>query len=224
LQGHAIVVDRFASVDIAYCVLKISTAKEYSMKLKLAAIATLSIVLFAALLSQIDHAGAFSTGITGFSGQNSVYCSTCHNDPTAIVPTVTMYGPRMVLPGTTSNYTLKISGGQALNPASPAPGGGLNVSASDGALDILMSATDTQLLNSQITHTMRKDIDANGDVIFEFEWTAPAMPSDETLYGAGNSVNGNGNNQGDAAAITTLDIYVVTSLPTPEAFVPFIVK
>lgn len=194
------------------------------MKLKLTLIATLSILLFAAFLSQFDSVRAFSGGISGFSGQGDIYCNVCHNDVTAIVPTVTLSGPQIVLPGSSHTYTLKISGGQALNPDAPAPGGGLDVSASDGVLSILLGATDTQMELDEITHTMRKPIDANGDVFFSFEWAAPGSASIETLYGAGNSVNGNGTNQGDAAATTTLTIYVVDELPPPQAYIPIALK
>ncbi|MCO5193946.1 MAG: hypothetical protein M9928_05370 [Anaerolineae bacterium] len=194
------------------------------MKFKITIIATLSMLLIAAFLLQTHSVGALSTGISGFSGKDSIYCNACHNDATAIVPTVTMFGPQIVLPGSTHTYTLKISGGQALNPAAPAPGGGLDVAASAGALSILAGATDTRVESGEITHTMRKPVDANGDVFFSFEWTAPGSASVETLYGAGNSVNGNGTNQGDAANITTLDIYVVDELPPPQAYVPIAIK
>jgi hypothetical protein len=195
------------------------------MKLRIAIVTTVSLALFAFFLAQIPHAGAFSSGIIGFSGQSGAYCIACHNDASATVPTVTLSGPTFVLGGTTNTYQLKISGGQALNPTPGlTPGGGLNVAASAGDLNIVPLATDTQLIDSQIAHTMRKDIDGQGNVTFAFEWTAPITPTIETLYGAGNSVNGDGTNQGDAAETTTLVIHVVDELLPPQNYMPIVIK
>lgn len=176
------------------------------------AIALLGVVVFAG----VHTLGAFSSGVVGRSGNPETNggstCSGCHQGGTE--PTVTLSGDTAVAVGETVRYTLTISGGQADDASAPNPGGGFNVSASGGALAPLSDATDVQAMpfpNTslvEVTHTEPKPVDGMGEVVFEFQWTAPGVPGDVTLYGAGNSVNGNFSPTGDAAATDQLTITV----------------
>lgn len=160
----------------------------------------LSIVLFVLLYS---FAFAFSGGQINYSGNpehnGGLTCNNCHSG--GVVPDVVLEGPTAVDPGQWLTYTLTISGGQEV-------AGGLNVSATGGVLTTTTSATDTQILFDQLTHTMPKSVAENGSVSFTFRWQAPITPSTVTLYGAGNSVNLMDATSGDAANNDALTIQV----------------
>lgn len=147
----------------------------------------------------VPYVFGFSTGITGFSGMNGGNsCNNCHQG--GITPEVTIAGPQVMLPGATQIYSLTISGGQEIS-------GGLGVAVTDG--DLLSLGSDTQLSGNEIIHTAPKSANQDGDVVFSYTWTAPVITGTVTMYGAGNSVNGNGSNSGDAAGLTTLSIRVM---------------
>lgn len=152
-------------------------------------------------ISAVQYVFGLSTGITGLSGMNGGNsCNLCHYD--GITPEVSITGPQIVLPGTTQIYSLTISGGQEIS-------GGLNVAVTSG--NLLSLSSETQLLLDEITHTAPKSVNQDGAVVFSYAWTAPNITGTVpiTMYGAGNSVNGNGNNSGDAAGLTTLSITVM---------------
>ncbi|MBX3058648.1 MAG: hypothetical protein KF770_19455 [Anaerolineae bacterium] len=147
----------------------------------------------------VQYAFSFSTGIAGFSGMNGGNsCNNCHHS--GVTPEVSIRGPQVVLPGGTQIYNLVISGGQET-------AGGLNVAVTEGSL--LSLSDETKLINGEIAHTAPKTINQEGDVVFSYAWTAPVITGTVTMYGAGNSVNGNGSNSGDAAGLTTLSIVVM---------------
>jgi hypothetical protein len=146
-------------------------------------------------------------GISGFSGQFGTDCNSCHSGGTA--PTVELTGPVYVLLDSTRKYTFTVSGGQAF-------AAGLDVSTDAGAL--VASETGTHLDNSEVTHDAPKLVDGAGVATFTFDLTAPSSTGPLTLYAAGNSVDGNGRNFGDAAATTTLQVEVVDNL---TSFVEF---
>jgi len=157
-------------------------------------------------------AEAFPSGITGYSGNpatnGGAICTNCHSG--GIVPTVTLSGPASVAPGATNSYALTISGGQRV-------GGGLDVSATGGSL--ASAGSDTQVQGGEITQRSPKAADAGGNVVFNFNWTAPLSPGAVTMYGAGNSVNLSGGTSGDNAAKSSLAI-VVQAPPTPTPAPP----
>ncbi len=147
----------------------------------------------------VQYVFSFSTGIAGFSGMNGGNsCNNCHHS--GVTPEVSISGSQVVLPGDTQIYTLIISGGQET-------AGGLNVAVTDGSL--LSLSGETQLINGEIAHTTPKSANQDGDVVFSYAWTAPVITGTVTMYGAGNSVNGNGSNSGDAAGLTALSIVVM---------------
>lgn len=163
----------------------------------------------------IDSSGG-RVGASGNPEQGGQTCARCHSG--GVVPEVGLDGPMAVAPGSTHAFTLTISGGQEA-------GGGLNVSATDGLLAVLDGATDVQVREGEITHTEPKDADAGGDVVFSFLWQAPSAAGEVMLYGAGNSVDLNGNTAGDGVDTAALSIDVVpeqgpTETPTPTAGPP----
>ncbi|WP_141592195.1 MXAN_6652 family MXYO-CTERM-anchored protein [Myxococcus sp. AB056] len=156
-------------------------------------------VVSACLVS--GSAFANSMGISGRSGKqgSSLTCAECHTGGSA--PTVTIEGPTTLAPGATGNYTLVVRGG-------PAAGAGYNVAVSDNG-GTLNPGTGSYKLSGEVTH---KNIQAfsGGEARFDFTLVAPSTPGTVTLYGAGNSVNENGTDQGDASAATTLNVNVAT--------------
>ena len=178
----------------------------------------LTITLTAVLLTLLitNWAWGFPTGMTGYSGDPATgnrTCSFCHSG--GIVPTVTFQGPTLVLPNTLATYTLTIAGGQEV-------AGGFNISATDGVLDVLSGATDSQKLGEELTHTAPKAVDQHGRVHFSFQWQAPATSGQIILYGAGNSVDNMNGHLGDAAQATTLSIQVANSFES--IYLPLIIQ
>lgn len=160
----------------------------------------LLIIVFIGVMSlgAFQYVYSFPEGITGFSGMSGSNCNQCHSG--GITPEVTIEGPQVVVPNSTHTYRLIIAGGQEIS-------GGLDVAVTNG--NLLSLGADTQLLNDEITHTAPKSINQDREVVFTYSWTAPSITETITMYGAGNSVDGNGSNSGDAADVTTLSIEVI---------------
>ncbi|NVI98372.1 hypothetical protein HV824_09585 [Myxococcus sp. AM009] len=155
-------------------------------------------VVSACLVS--GSAFANSAGISGQSGKqgSSLTCAACHTGGGS-APTVTIEGPTTLAPGATGNYTLVIRGG-------PASGAGYNVAVSDNG-GTLTPGTGSIRLSGEVTHRTIQAF-SGGAARFDFTLVAPSTPGSVTLYGAGNSVNDNGTEQGDASAATTLNVTV----------------
>ncbi|HRI46876.1 MAG TPA: T9SS type A sorting domain-containing protein [Ignavibacteriaceae bacterium] len=128
---------------------------------------------------------AYSTGITGVTPKNGVGCN-CHNPTSSSNVNVVISGPTQLTPNQMAEYTLTVSGG-------PLVAAGTNIAASVGTLT---AGTGMQKIGDELTHTSPKQA-VDGIVTFTFNYTAPATPQTITLYGAGNSVNLNGGNDGD---------------------------
>ncbi|MFY2563576.1 MXAN_6652 family MXYO-CTERM-anchored protein [Corallococcus terminator] len=143
---------------------------------------------------------AYSTGQTGYSGKDSALTcasSTCHSVSGA-TPTVTIEGPSSLEPGQTGTYALVITGGPAIR-------GGFNV-ATDGTAT-LTAGSGSKKVSGELTHTQPKAF-TSGTVRFDFTLVAPSTATTLTLFGAGNSTNGNTEDTGDASAVTTLKVKV----------------
>ena len=166
-----------------------------------------TIVVALAMLAMGGTAFADQGGRTGRSGNpatgGGATCSSCHSG--GIAPTVTLTGPTTVAPGSVNVYTLTISGGQRVS-------GGLDVSATAGTLASI-AGEGTRLQSLEITHSTDKPVNAAGNVVFNFNWTAPASGS-AILYGAGVSSDGDGSENGDGVARTTLAIAVAAAPAT----------
>lgn len=142
-------------------------------------------------------------GRVGFSSNpatnGGATCIACHATG-APTPAVVLQGPTAVTAGTTNLYTLTISGG-------PAQTGGLNVSASNNRGLLLPTGPDTQALLSELTHSAPKAFSGN-QAVFTFAWTAPTFNDTVTLYGAGNSSDGQQSLSGDGIGTNSLTIQV----------------
>jgi hypothetical protein len=150
---------------------------------------------------------AYEDGVLGASGkENGYYCRNCHAGGT--VPTVVFEGPTTITPGSTATFRFAISSHSEAQIAA-----GLDVAVSGGILG-LVEGEDTHLQFNEVTHDVPAANDTNAQATFEFTWKAPASEGTYTLFGAGCSVNGNDQRTGDAAARTTYEIVVSSTLPT----------
>jgi MYXO-CTERM domain-containing protein len=142
---------------------------------------------------------ANSTGITGRSGkQNGLSCtaSGCHGGGSS-TPTVTLEGPTALSAGQTGQYSLIITGG-------PGVKAGMNV-AVDGAT--LTAGSGSKVVAGELTHSLPKGF-TDGSARFDFSLVAPATNGTYKVFAAGNSVNGNNSESGDAHANATLEVVV----------------
>lgn len=71
---------------------------------------------------------------------------------------------------------------------------GLNVSATGGSL---VAGSNNQKRNNEITHTQPEALTA-GSIAFNFTWVAPTAEGSYSLRGAGNAVDNDGSDRGDA--------------------------
>jgi hypothetical protein len=168
------------------------------------------VVITAMLLTRSAAANAFSTGITGLSGKQGIICNACHSGGKA--PAVHFEGPADVTAGVIATFRFVVQSQSASQTFA-----GFNVADNAGQLAV-EAGQGEQLLGAELTHTRPKPNDSTGTASFEFTWQAPVQPGPYTLFGAGNSVNFNGNNSGDRAAATTFMISVAADAPpTPTA-------
>src|SRR5579871_2071523 len=133
----------------------------------------------AVLLSLPSAALAYSTGIVGYSGQQGNYCVACHGG--GALPSVKLAGPSALDAGDTGNYTLTVTGG-------PAVVGGTDISV-DNAAAQLVAGTGTALFAGELTHTLPAPFNGN-TLVFPFQVVAPPSAGTVTIFGAGNSCNG----------------------------------
>jgi hypothetical protein len=145
-----------------------------------------------------------SNGIAGYSGEDGFACDTCHSGGTA--PDVSFEGPTTVAAGQTALFRFVV---RTNNPEQLAAG--FDVSATAGTLGTLPSSgAKTQPFSGEIevTHTQPRDNDETGEASWPFTWEAPQALGEETLFGAGNSVDGFGDQGGDELAATILEVEV----------------
>lgn len=165
-------------------------------------------VLLAASAALLDTpAWANTGGITGMSGKQGTTCSSCHGG--GLMPEVRFIGPGTVAPGALATFRFEVQS-MALNQRRA----GFNVASSEGRLDVLPEQGERRTQTNELTHTAPKQ---NVDMLagWDFTWTAPDAPGIYTLFGAGNSVNFNGQSNGDRSNTTTLDVEVAVDTPTP---------
>ncbi len=130
---------------------------------------------------------AYEDGITGKTLKSSEPGCTCHSETQSSQVNVSIEGPDVLSPGETATYLIRITGG-------PLTRGGTNIAASSG---VLQPGNGLQKIGSELTHTMPKE-PQSGEVIFEFNYTAPALQGMITIYANGNSVNFSGTEFGDS--------------------------
>jgi len=159
-------------------------------------------VLSLCLLS--TSALANSTGAANLSGKSgaNATCASCHMGGGA--PTLEISGPATLAAGTTGQYEVIIRGG-------PASVGGTNVAVSNTAA-VLNPATGSGLkkagpANTELTHSTPKSFTSN-ELRFAFSMTAPSAAGTVSIFGSGNSANGDNNSTGDGVGTTKLDVTV----------------
>lgn len=162
--------------------------------------------LVAVLLLASLHPQAAQANSRGKTGSSVSGCGGCHGNNASASTSVAFSVPSLsVVAGDTLPVDFEV--------AHAALGGaGLNVSASCGQL---VAGARTQLSANEITHTGTEAM-AGGAFTFSFSWTAPASPGTCTLYGAGNAVDGNRGDSGDAWNTTSIQI-TVTAADCPDS-------
>lgn len=161
---------------------------------------------------------ASSTGRIGRTNLSDTPGCTCHGSSPSTNVTVLIEGPDTVDINSTNTYLVRISGG-------PATSAGTNIAVSAGTLSPISSTL--QLDSGELTHTGPVSFDGNTEVVFEFDFTAPATIGQVTLAANGNSVNLSGNTSGDEWNFAPNKIIsienasaIVSELDrTPESFV-----
>ncbi|HYO55423.1 MXAN_6652 family MXYO-CTERM-anchored protein [Archangium sp.] len=141
-------------------------------------------------------------GTVGYSGKSNMTCITsgCHSGGAA--PTVELSGPTSLAAGATGQYTLIIRGGAGVK-------GGMNVAVDNTAASLAAGSGLRKAMN-ELTHSVPKSF-SNGEVRFDFSMVAPPSAGTVNIFGAGNSVNGNGTEAGDGSAATSLAVTVTGS-------------
>lgn len=149
------------------------------------------------------------SGRVQYSGKQNQTCAACHAGGTP--PDVRFEGPTEVAGGATATFRFIV-----VSEAPSQDQAGFNVAASAGSLRTIAGQGSRLSLN-ELTHNDPKDIDDNDEAAWQFNWIAPTTLGEQTLYGAGNAVNGNGTPLGDRSRATTFKIQVVGGPPTPTA-------
>jgi hypothetical protein len=178
---------------------------------RIARTAALALALGGSVLLRVPAVRASSGGRTGHSGKQGSTCLACHGG--GVAPEVRFIGPAELGVGAIATYRFEV---QSKVPTQRAAG--FNIAASAGTLATLPQQGE-RLSSGELTHTGPK---SNTDKIaaWDFTWTAPDVPGTYRLFGAGNSVNLNGQPTGDRSSTTTFDIEVAdadTPTPTPTA-------
>jgi hypothetical protein len=135
-----------------------------------------------------------------------------------MAPTVSFEGPTTVAPGSSATYQFFVRSQSPTQTAAgldiAVSGGELMIDASQGAR---IAPGPPPERRGEITHNSPKS-NVEGVASWEFTWTAPTSPGSVTMFGAGNSVNLNGQITGDRGTGTmiTIEVAAVVDTPTPS--------
>lgn len=140
-------------------------------------------------------------GITGQSGSGCGGAG-CHGGAANGATSVTITGPTVVDAGSVSDFTFIV--GHATQTAA---GFNLSITKAGGANGTFEALDGSQVSGGELTHIVRKNM-GGGSAQFPFRWTAPVNHGVYTIRGAGNAVNGDGNNTGDVWNIMTSTLTV----------------
>lgn len=150
-------------------------------------------------------AGGLSTGITGNSGKQGANCVDCHDG--GVRPQVRLEGPAVVYAGALATFRFVVQSESSRQQLA-----GFNAAASHGRLEPLRGEGAYAELG-ELTHDTPKPATDN-ETSWQFTWRAPLTAGDQTLFGAGLSVNGNGTRSGDEMALLELTV-TVSDEPRP---------
>jgi hypothetical protein len=152
--------------------------------------------LLAGVLLLSSTAFANASGAIGYTGgpPGNANCNGCHAGGGA--PTVAITGPTSLGAGATGTYTLTVSGGAG-------NGFGMNVSTSTASATLNPISTTVGLAFGELHQKARS---ASGT--FQFAMTAPPFAGSVTIYGTGNSCNGDNGTGGDRSTSSTLTVTV----------------
>jgi Secretion system C-terminal sorting domain len=157
---------------------------------------------------------AHSTGITGVTKKSNSPGCTCHGpDPSSNV-VVTINGPDTLTSNQTANYFITITGG-------PLTAGGTDIAVSNGSLNPL--SNDLRIENGELTHNLPKT-PVSKIVTFNFTYTAPSTPGEQTIFANGNSVNFNGQSTGDQwnyAPNKTIEVLAISGVENESTLLTY---
>ncbi len=125
-------------------------------------------------------------------------------------------GPSQVQPGTANEFQLTVRSNDPDQQKA-----GLDVAATAGMLGLIANE-GTRISAGELTHTAPKSA-AGGVTTWRFRWTSPLAAGPQTLFGNGNSVDGDNSSSGDRSAPATFVVEVVaveTPTTTPTATAP----
>lgn len=161
-------------------------------------------ILVLCLIVLARAASANPTGVTGRTLKSTIDGCSCHSSSPSSAVKVLIAGPDSVVRGTTATYTLTISGG-------PAVKSGCDISTRSGTLAAI--STNLKLSNKELTHRSAVSM-TGGMMTFQFKYTAPTSGTIDTIFATGNSVNGNGNENGDSWNWAPNKLLVIVSQAT----------
>lgn len=141
-----------------------------------------------------------SAAFANRTGIGYVNCNTCHSGGTAPATQQIALPSLTVAPGETVPVEVRFSGSK----------GGFAMQASGGTLT--NADGSSKVVGAALTHTDRvnaTDTGVGGSLVrFAVNWKAPSAPGTYTLEAWCNSVNGNNQKTGDAAAVATAIVTV----------------
>lgn len=152
-----------------------------------------------------EQAWAFSSGVTGRSGQTGTTCNACHGG-SSYNSSVSISGDTEVAPGSNNDYTVILTHTAAF--------AGFNLSTEDGSL--VANDSGTRISSSELVHSSSRAA-SGGQTSWSFQWTAPSSAGSNTFWVCGNPVDGNGSTSGDESSTpcTTMSVTVASnSAPT----------
>ncbi len=174
-----------------------------------AVLAGFPVAILAGLVLAGAPAVASSGGRVQRSGKQGPTCNECHTGGTR--PDVAVEMPAVVHVSETVTIRFTVHAG---SPAGKAAG--FNVAVEGGSL-VPIPGQGTHLSIGELTHDDPQGNDETRTAGWDFQWIAPAVAGRYRIWGAGNSVNLNGQNTGDRANATVVRVDVVPAVVLPSA-------
>ncbi|MFI5202156.1 MAG: choice-of-anchor V domain-containing protein, partial [Candidatus Kapaibacterium sp.] len=133
----------------------------------------------------IHETHAHATGITGQTQKTTSAGCYCHCASANSATTVT------ITTSATTFYTGQSYEFTATVSSSSEADGGIDIATEDGTFTAI-SGQGLYVSSGELTHSTAKTLPAS----WNFEYTAPALPTYDTIFATGNAVNGDGLNNG----------------------------